>query len=335
MKRLIYNENGEPLQVLRCEEYVPEEPGYQQVQVRWQSSSIVPADLATVRGLYKLKNLLPGVPGVVGAGEVVKVGENVKDFKPGQRVMLAVKKNQPYRNGSWQSVGNVPMDELMHVPEHINLSTDALSEFTISYLPAWLIVKEYGRARSGDWILVTAGASTLGKVIIQLSKIFGYKVIAVIRREEPKQELLDLGAAEVIVSSKEDVVQRVKVITKLKGAQVAVDFIGGESAGACLRSLADNGRLIVNGLLGQERYMPIDTKAVIFNSLQIMGFWVVDWALHTDPYVKEGVFSEVFHWMHNGKLLVPVHAKFPLEDYQKAIEEAAVAGSRGRVLFTP
>jgi len=334
MKKLIYSENGEPLSVLRCEDCVVTPPLAGEIQVRWHSSPVLASDLATIRGLYRFRHITPGVPGISGAGKVVALGENVKNFEVGQTVILSLRKSHPYQFGSWQSIGNYPVGDIMAIPAAYPLEMSPLGEFWTTFVTAWVMTMEIGKASSGDWVVVTAAGSTVGRCIIQLSKIFGFKVIAVVRREEQRRTLLELGAAEVIVTPNEDIVQRVKIITKLKGAQIAIDSIGGEIAGQCLRSLGDNGRMIASGLLAQERYMPIDTKTLIFNTIQITGFWVLDWVNRVDADTRTTVCNKIFHWMKSGQMSVIIQAKYDFADYKTAIQEATKPGIQGRIVFS-
>lgn len=333
LKRLVYREFGEPLSVLSLQDYSDEQPVASQVRVNWLSSPIAAADRTSIRGLYGSRQKLPAVPGFDGCGEIVALGEKVKNVKLGQKVIHVPQKVNPPPNGTWQDSSIYEVSELTIVPEVYAIDNDSLGQFHLTALSAWVMLIEEGKACPGDWVIVTAAASSIGMMMIQVSKMFGFNVIAVVRRKEQKQMLLEAGAAEVICTPDEEILQRVKIITKLKGAQLAIDAIGGEATGQCIRALADGGRMILYGLLAQERYAAIDSKVALFNSLRIQGFWIANWLRNTEPALRLRIQNQVFHFMAAGKLKSVVQEKFALKDYAKALKLSETPGLSGKIVF--
>lgn len=335
MKRLAHVQFGNPSEVIQLEEREIRPPLPDEVQVRWKFSPILPADMAIIRGTYRVRHTLPTTCGIDGCGEVVALGENVKHLQLGQRMIVVPRNTFPYQEGTWQEVNNYDPKELLPVPLLFKIADETLAQFHSTFLSTWVMLMEDGKAVAGDWVIVTAAGSTLGRSAIQLSKIFGFKVIAVVRRGEQRQAMLDMGAAEVICTDSEDLVQRVKVITKLKGARLAIDSVGGELTGQCVKGLCNYGKLIVCGILGQERVAPIDCKALVFGQVQVSGFWLGMWWVGTEEKERLSVCNKVFHQLATGQLKGQVQNKYNLTDFKKAFTEVESPGVRGRILFTP
>ena len=131
MKSVRFYEFGNPAELLRVEDVEQPEPGANQVLVRMRARSINPSDLLTVRGLYGALPKLPATPGLEGMGEVAAVGEGVRNFRVGQRVIpLGIA-------GTWQEYLVASEQQLIPVPDQITDQTAA--QFVVNPLTAWII----------------------------------------------------------------------------------------------------------------------------------------------------------------------------------------------------
>ena len=85
--RLTYSENGPPPEVVKMEHFEdPTEANDDKVIVRMLAAPVHPADVNVIQGVYAIKPPLPAIGGGEGVGEVLKVGPNVKNLKPGDWV---------------------------------------------------------------------------------------------------------------------------------------------------------------------------------------------------------------------------------------------------------
>src|ERR687889_738479 len=138
-------------------------------------------------------------------GEVAAVGEGVRNFQVGQRVIpLGIA-------GTWTEYLLAESTQLIPVPDSISDQTAA--QFIVNPLTAWIMTVEELGLQPGEWLLQTAAGSTLGRVVLQIAKQRGFKTINVVRRREQGEELKSLGADEVICTDEEDLAGRVGEIT--------------------------------------------------------------------------------------------------------------------------
>ena len=324
MQSIKFYEFGDPAKVLRVEDAPQPEPGAGQVLVRLRARSINPSDLLTVRGLYGSLPKLPATPGLEGMGEVIAVGDGVKHLLPGQRVIpLGVQ-------GTWQDYLLAPGAQLIPVPDGISDATAA--QFVVNPLTAWIMTVEELALEPGEWLLQTAAGSTLGRIVLQIAALRGFKTINVVRRREQVDELKSLGADEVICTDDEDISERVTEITGKAGLTKSIDAVGGQTGAAVMNSLGRGGVMLVYGLLSMEP-MPIDGGRMIFSTTTIRGFWLSEWLRSAAPERQQAVTAGMLRAMASNEIVPPVEAEYSLADVLAAVEHAERPGRRGKVLL--
>ena len=324
MKSVRFYEFGNPSQMLRVEDVPRPVPEANQVMVKMRARPINPSDLLTVRGLYGVLPKLPATPGLEGMGEVAAAGDDVKNLRPGQRVIpLGI-------SGTWQEYLLADSTQLIPVPDSVSDQTAA--QFIVNPLTAWIMTVEELALGPGEWLLQTAAGSTLGRVVLQIAALRGFKTINVVRRREQAAELKALGADEVICTADEDVAERVRQITGRAGLTKAIDAVGGETGGAVLRSLGRGGVMLVYGLLSMQA-MPIDGGRMIFTTTTLRGFWLSEWLRSAAPERQQAVTAEMLRSMASHEIVPPVEAEYPVADVLAAVAHAERPGRSGKVLL--
>lgn len=324
MRSVRFHEFGNPAEVLRVEEVETPTPGTGQLLLKMRARPVNPSDLLTVRGLYGSLPELPAAPGLEGMGEVAEVGEGVTALRAGQRVIpLGVA-------GTWAEFIVAPATQVIPVPDAISDQTAA--QFVVNPLTAWIMTIEELALKPGEWLLQTAAASTLGRVILQIAKQRGFKTINVVRRREQAEELKTLGADEVICTDEEDICERVGEITGGEGLRKAIDAVGGETGGAVVRALGRGGVMLVYGLLSGEP-TPIDGGRMIFTSATVRGFWLGEWIRSAPPERRQTVMGEMLRAMATQEIVPPVEAEYALSEVIAAVEHSERPGRSGKVLL--
>lgn len=319
-----FDKFGEPADVLRVEERLKPAPGNGEVLVRMRARPIHPSDLLTVRGIYGSLPALPATPGIEGAGTIESVGPNVQGWQGGQRVIpLATP-------GTWQEYLIVKADQLIPVPD--TLSDTIAAQFAVNPLTAWVMTTEELRLEPGQWLLQTAAGSTLGRVVLQIAKLRGFKTINVVRRREQAKELKALGADEVVCTADEDLVERVMAITDRAGVPAAIDAVGGQTGADTARSLSWHGVMLSYGLLSGKP-IPIDGGQMIFRCSTVRGFWLSDWFRNVPVERRRAVSTELLGLMARGEIAPPIEAEYPLKDIVKAVQHTERFGRQGKVLL--
>ncbi|WP_323809090.1 zinc-dependent alcohol dehydrogenase family protein [Kitasatospora acidiphila] len=209
-KMVLFDEPGGP-EVLRIADVELGEPGPDQVLVRTEAIGLNRAEALFRAGAYYYQPTLPASRlGYEAAGMVVAVGSAVTGFAVGDPVVSTVGGHMS-TDGVYGDHFLLPAASLDRRPDGVDSVTAAAS--WLSYGTAYGALVERGGLRPGDHVVITAASSSVGVAAIQIANHFGAIPIAVTRTAGKRDQLLKLGAAQVIVSDEEPVVERVRELT--------------------------------------------------------------------------------------------------------------------------
>lgn len=224
-------------------------PGENEILVRNHAVAINPIDEAfQTRAIYPLK--YPTILGHDLAGEVVSVGPNVTNFKPGNRVLghTVGMSTGRHQDNAFQAYSILSTNMASEIPDELSfekasviplgLSTAAAGLFQDDFLNLQLPTEPPAPAGSaGQTVLIWGGASSVGCNAIQLAVAAGYSVITT---ASPKNFDLvkKLGASEAFDYRSPTVVEDVVAAFKGKTSAGALDCVGGPAWTACTSIMA-------------------------------------------------------------------------------------------------
>ena len=198
------HETGGP-EVLRLETVERERLGARQVRIRQTAIGVNFIDTYDRSGLYPVS--LPSGLGREAAGVVLEAGRAVKALREGDRVAYATPTPGAYRDERVMDAARV-----VALPDSVS-DRDAAA-IMLKGLTAWFLLRRCHRLRRNEPVLLHAAAGGVGLIALQWAAALGARVIAVVGSDEKAALVAAHGAAEVIVSSRENVVERVRSITK-------------------------------------------------------------------------------------------------------------------------
>jgi NADPH:quinone reductase len=239
--------------VLRLEEESVRDPGPGEIRFRAQALGFMFADILFRTGQYPEQAVLPGAGiGYESAGIVDAVGPGVSGFREGDRVTSFTNFSLLDYSAHRESVV-LPARCVTQIPAR--LSVEEAAGFWNAFLTAYCGIAEAGALTPGQVVLATAATSSIGTAAVQVVKRLGGIFIATTRSEEKAQLLRDLGADHVVVTSKEDLGERIDEITRGHGVDLVFDAVGGTAFHSYGRMTAPHGHIMSYGALTLE--MPV------------------------------------------------------------------------------
>jgi L-iditol 2-dehydrogenase len=341
MKALVKKELGfGNLEILDVEE---PKVGKDQVKILVKYSGICGTDIHTYEGHYKVK--APVILGHEFSGEIVEVGENVTEFKPGDRVtsettfyicgkciycrlgdynLCSSRKGLgTQQNGSFAKYVIARKESIHKLPEHVDYVSAAMTEplACAHHAVAKATIKE------GD-VVVVLGPGPIGLLTAQIVKTYGATVIITglstdkLRLEKAKE----LGMDYAVNIQEEDISSIVKSLTDGYGADVVFECTGAVSAvNMGLDLLKKKGQFIQVGIFAKSE-IPIDSEKIIQKEITMVG------SRSQKPSDWEPVLALMNEKKVNAKALV-TH-QFNIAQWDEAYK-VIKSGEAIKVLLTP
>lgn len=294
-----------------------------QVLIAVRAAGVSFPEVLQTRGLYQLKPPLPFVPGAEIAGEVISAAED-SDFKPGDRVVAFV------MLGGFAEQAVAQADMVFALPDSVPFDEGAA--IPLNYLTAHFALVERGQLAEGESVLIHGAAGGVGTASIQIAKAFGAgHVIAVTSTVEKGAVALEAGADEFVLA--DGFKDQVKELTGGKGVDIIVDPVGGDRFTDSLRSLAEDGRLLVIGFTAGE-IPTVQVNRLLLNNISVVGVGWGAYVLKRPGYVASE-WAQILPHIESGAIKPPLGAVFGLD---RAGEALALIDSRratGKVLLNP
>jgi NADPH2:quinone reductase len=310
--------------VLQIENVAVGEPAAGELRVHQTAIGVNFHDCYVRSGLYKTL-LLPGIPGIEGAGVVEAVGSEVTSFVPGDRVGYVTASY-----GSYAETRLLPAARAVKLPDGMTEDT-AAAVFVKGLTAAFLVLRTH-RILPGQTILVHAAAGGVGQLLCQWASHLGATVIGTVGSSEKAALAKTCGCAHTILYREEDFQSRVKEITGGRGVDVAYDSVGRDTFAGSLAVLAPRGHLINFGQSsGPVDPFPVSDLSARSNSLTrpILFHYIAT------RVELEALAGELFTALSSGTLQVGEPRRFALAeaaDAHRALEARATSGS---VLLMP
>jgi NADPH:quinone reductase len=320
-KAIRIQKNGGP----EVMEYVDVEvgaPGPGEAQVRHQAIGLNFIDCYFRSGLYPMA--LPSGLGQEAAGDVVAVGAGVTEVKVGDRVAYA-----GGAAGSYSEVRNMPASRLVKLPSKISYETGAammLKGMTVQYL-----FRRTYKLQKGQTILFHAAAGGVGLIAMQWAKALGVTVIGTVGSPEKAALARKYGADHVILYKKENIVERVREITKGAMVPVVYDSVGKDTFAASIDCLQPFGLMVSFGnASGPVPPLPLTAlKGTLYITRPSL-------APHTEK--RENLLEiagDLMKMVSSGKVSIEIDQRYKLADVVQAHRDLEGRKTTGSTVLLP
>ena len=356
MKALVYEkyaENNDFASILKLKDIPEPIVKSNEVLFRVKAAALNYDDICGMRG-KPLAVPLPHISGTDAAGEVIAVGNDVKNIKVGDRVVshgnmscrvcsrctsgreYDCKKRIIWGFqtgplwGGYCEIAHLPEINVLKIPDSISYEEAAAASMTL--LTSWHMLVGRAKIKPGQVVLVMGGSSGVGIFGIQIAKLYGCTVIATASPEK-LEKLKELGADYTVDHRKEDWNKEVfkisKELAKKKGDAPGIDIIfehiGGSHFNKELTLLKYGATIVTTGATtGYD--VPADLRQIFFKGINILGS-----TQGTRAELEDG-----FYWMGQGKIKVIIDSVFTFENAVDAHKKMLNGkGLIGKIILKP
>jgi NADPH2:quinone reductase len=277
-------------------------------------------EVLQTRGEYQLKPPLPFVPGSEVAGVVRSAPEGAQ-VKPGDRVAAFC------GLGGFAETAVAPEFFAFVLPDALDFAQGA--GLILNYHTAYFALLLRGRLKQGETVLVHGAGGGVGTASLQVAKGVGARTIAVVSSDAKQRVAEQAGADEVVRSQgpwKDEVKERSD-----GGVDVVLDPVGGDRFTDSLRSLRENGRLVVVGFTGGS-IPEVKVNRLLLGNTEVVG---AGWGAYVmgKPDLNREIGAAVNRMVDEGVVRPIVGERFPLRRASEALNSIDQRRATGKVVL--
>jgi alcohol dehydrogenase len=337
MKAMVLQEHG-GMENLTLESDFPDPrigPG--DVLVRVRATSLNYHDVFTRRGMPGIKIAMPAIMGLDIAGDIAAVGDGVEGFSIGDRVLI-----DPINrvegglmgetvHGGLAELCRARAHQLIRLPANVSYADAAA--LPVAYGTALRMMYTNGAVARGEKVLILGASGGVGVCCLQLAKLAGAEVVACAGSDFKAARLKELGADHVINYHDRDFVEAVYELygkpsrrgaNTHRGADLVVNYTGGDTWVKSLRCLRVGGRLLTCG--ATAGYAPTEDIRFIWTfELKVLG---------SNGWMREDI-DKLLELVQGGKLKTMIDRIYGLDDAREALRLIEDREVFGKVVVTP
>lgn len=332
MKAAIYNEFGEA-DVIKYEEVETPAISADEILVNVKSVSLNQLDVRLRSGKSPRPVDLPHIGGIDIAGVVAEAGNDVSNFKEGDKILVdpTVRLKNGFevvginRHGGLAEYIKVPASNVVSIPD--TMSFDDACTIPICTVTAWYGLVVRGSLKEDEKVLVHAAGSGTGCMAIQVAKHLGAsQIIATAGSDEKLEKAKQLGADDVINYSTQDFAEEVKNVTGGKGVDIIFDQIGASAWEKNVRSLGSKGRILLVGVVGGVK-AELMFGPLIMKDISVLGVTVFN--------APRSNLEKAIELTLNEYIKAVIDRKFPLSETAAAQKHIENRAQFGKVVINP
>ena len=326
MKAIVYQNFGSP-DILRFEEIDKPTPADNEVLIKVCAASVNPLDWKLMKGGPFILRLLLGLgkskikrPGVDVAGQVEAVGRNVTQFKPGDEVFGTCR-------GAFAEYATsqlVPGMKSVLVRKPANVTFDQAASAPVAALTALQGLRDKGRIRQGQKVLINGAAGGVGTFAVQMAKSFAANVTGVCSTTNLDM-VRSIGADCVIDYTKEDFTR------SGQRYDLVLDCVGNHSLSACRRVLNPKGILV---MVGAPDESPVYRLLARLLGALLLSRFVSQKLVMCFARPSRADLTVMQELMKAGKVIPVIDRRYKLSEVPEAIQYLEEGHARGKVVIS-
>jgi len=307
MRHIEISQPGEP-EVLKIVEAEIPQPKSNEILIQVKAAGINRPDVLQRKGLYPMPKGVTPIPGLEVAGIVAAIGENVRDFKIGDRVCALT------NGGGYAEYCIVPATQTLIILENLNFVQAAAIPET--YYTVWANLFDIGQLKVGETALIHGGASGIGTTALSICNALGIQTFCTVGTDVKVDELSEISTA--INYKKDDFEKVVLEKTEQKGVDVILDIVGAKYFIQNMNLLKRDGRLVILGFMGGRMAKEFDLQQLILKRANVTGSTMRARTDQEKAEITQSLKQTVWPLLEQDKSLPIIYKTFAFEDVAKA-----------------
>lgn len=301
----------EGIQCLKLSRASRPTPAADEVCIKVNAAGLNPIDYKLAHWGYATWTY-PHIIGLDVAGTVASVGDSVRHFRPGDRVMCFL---DPRVAGGFAEYTLAKAYAISRLPETVSF-TDAAALPCAGYT-AWLAVHDKLRLQTGQSVVISGAGGGVGGFAVQLAKQAGATVYAIAENQH-HMRLYDYGADHVIDPETENTAMRLIELTEDKRVHAVIDCISAKSGSMLSALIRYNGHIVM--IADQFNQVPLmaTTKAISLHEVALHGTYAHGLIEHIQHLADIG--NQLANWVAEGRLDAMVSQVFYFDALPEALE---------------
>ena len=319
MRAIQVKQFGGP-EVLQLVDLPNPEPGPNQVVVKLHAVGVNPVDTYIRSGAYG-ERPLPYTPGSDAAGELLRIGEEVKGWKVGDRCYLTGS-----QTGTYADTALCLTSQIQPLPDSVTYQQGAA--LYVPYSTAYRALFQRGGARPGQWLLIHGASGGVGLAATQWARAMGLRIIGTAGTDEGMQNVLKQGADHALNHKDADYRQQIAQITAGQGPDLILEMLANVNLQHDLELVAKYGTIVVIGNRGSLDFNP---RAAMGKDANIHGMSL----FNTPPDLMDQIQAAIVAGLQQGFLNPIISREFPLEEAATAQTAILEPGAMGKIVLIP
>jgi NADPH:quinone reductase-like Zn-dependent oxidoreductase len=326
VKAVRIHEDGGP-EVLRYEDVEDPEPGPDEVLVALRAASLNHLDIWVRKGLPSVPK--PRILGADGAGVVAALGEGVRNFEVGDRVVVnpgiphgsRITVIGEHTDGTYCELKAIPTAQLYPLDD--SLTFEQAAAFPLTFETAFRMLLTKAGVREGESVLIWGIGGGVALAAFEICRTLGARSIVTSSSPEKLERARALGAYAAVDHGNDDVVQAVKDATEGKGADVVVETVGAATWERSLAAASQDGRIVVCG--ATSGHSP---------PARLYRLWWKQLVVYGSTMGMPSDFEGAYELVRSGRARVHVDSVYPLSEAAQAHERLESGAQFGKVVLS-
>jgi NADPH:quinone reductase len=324
MKAIRVHQFGPP-EVLQLETLPDPVPAAGQVLVRVRASGVNPVDTYIRAGNYGTLPAVPYIPGSDSAGTVAAVGDQVPEWRVGDRVYIGGTL-AGRALGAYAELAVCDRRQIHRLNDRVSFEQGAA--VNVPYATAYRALVHKAHAQPGEAVLIHGASGGVGLAAVQLALALGLRVIATAGSERGLHIVREQGAHVVLDHRQPNHLDPLADLTVGRGVDIVLEMLANVNLAHDLTVLGKNGRIVV---IGNRGSIEINPREIMRREASVTGVFLFN--ATADELLS--IHAALEAGLANGTLRPVVNQQFALADAARAHTAVLQPGACGKIVLIP